>query len=153
SQRLVAASLIPELEKEIVLQENAFNILIGEMPNVITRGFQIDSLRNIKKSITMGSPVAIVRNRSDIKRAEYALIAANAEMNIRQIYRCRQRSVSGVLGTNAILLKNSSNIPAALLGGIAGGITPPVFRNGRLKNDWEVSKTEREKTELQLQHT
>ena len=153
SQRLVAASLIPELEKEIALQENALNILIGEMPNVITRGFQIDSLMNIKKSITLGSPVAIVRNRPDIKRAEYALIAANAEMNIRQIMRYPQLSLSGVLGTNAMLPKNWYNIPGALLGGFVGGITTPVFRNGRLKNAWEVSKIEREKTELQLQQT
>ncbi|NGM66658.1 efflux transporter outer membrane subunit [Sphingobacterium sp. SGR-19] len=151
SQRLVAASLIPELEKEIALQENALNILIGEMPNVVSRGFKIDSLMNTENSITLGAPLEIVRNRPDIKRAEYALIAANAEMNIRQIMRYPQLSLSGVFGVNAMLPKNWFNIPGALLGGIAGGITTPVFRNGRLKNAWEVAKIEREMTELELQ--
>ncbi|MBD1434742.1 efflux transporter outer membrane subunit [Sphingobacterium sp. DN00404] len=153
SQRLVAASLIPELEKEIALQENALNVLIGEMPNVVTRGFKIDSLMNTENSITLGAPLEIIRNRPDIKRAEYALIAANAEMNLRQIMRYPQLSLSGVLGTNAMLPKNWYNIPGALLGGFAGGLTTPIFRNGRLKNQWEVAKIEREKTELELQKT
>lgn len=153
SQRLVAASLIPDLEKEIALQENALNVLIGEMPNVVTRGFKIDSLMNTENSITLGSPLEIVRNRPDIKRAEYALISANAEMNLRQIMRYPQLSLSGVLGTNAMLPKNWYNIPGALLGGFVGGLTTPIFRNGRLKNQWEVAKIEREKTELELQKT
>lgn len=153
SQRLVAASLIPELEKEIALQENALNVLIGEMPNVVTRGFKIDSLMNTENSITLGAPLEIVRNRPDIKRAEYALVAANAEMNIRQIMRYPQLSLSGVLGTNAMLPKNWYNIPGALLGNFVGGLTTPIFRNGRLKNAWEVAKIEREKTELELQQT
>ncbi|PRD46549.1 efflux transporter outer membrane subunit [Sphingobacterium haloxyli] len=153
SQRLIAASLIPELEKEIALQENALNVLIGEMPNVVSRGFKIDSLMNTENSITLGAPLEIVRNRPDIKRAEYALVAANAEMNIQQIMRYPQLSLSGVFGVNAMLPKNWFNIPGALLGGIAGGITAPVFRNGRLKNAWEVAKIEREMTELELQKT
>lgn len=153
SQRLVAASLIPELEKEIAIQENALNVLIGEMPDVISRGFQIDSLMNTGDNITLGAPLEIVRNRPDIKQAEYALIAANADMNIRQIMRYPSLSLSGVFGTNAMLPKNWYNIPGSLLGGIIGGLTVPVFKNGRLKNEWEVAKIEREKTELELQKT
>ena len=153
SQRLVAASLIPELEKEIALQENALNVLIGEMPNIVTRGFQIDSLMNTKNNITLGTPLEIVRNRPDIKSAEYALIAANADMNIQQIMRYPQLSLSGVFGVNAMLPKNWFNIPGALLGGVVGGLTTPIFRNGRLKNQWEVAKIEREKAELELQKT
>src|SRR5690606_37316714 len=153
SQRLVAASLIPELEKEIALQENALNVLIGEMPTVVTRGFKIDSLMNTKNSITLGSAVEIVRNRPDIKRAEYALVSANAEMNLRQIMRYPQLSLRGVPGTNAMLAKYWYKLPGALLGGFGGGLTTPIVRNGRLKNQWEVAKTEREKAELELQKT
>ena len=153
SQRLLAASLIPELEKEIALQENALNVLIGDMPSGIRRGFKIDSLMNTDNNITLGAPMEIVRNRPDIKRAEYALIASNAQMNIRQIMRYPQLSLSGVFGVNSMLPRNWFNIPGALLGGFIGGVTTPIFRNGRLKNDYEVAKIEREKTELELQRT
>lgn len=153
SQRLLAASLIPELEKEIAIQENSLRVLIGEMPDAIGRNNRIDSLMNTENGITLGAPVEIVRNRPDIKRAEYALIAANAQMNIQQIMRYPQLSLSGVFGVNAMLPKNWFNIPGSLLGGIVGGLTAPVFRNGRLKNEYEVAKLERDKAELELQRS
>ena len=153
SQRLLAASLVPELEKQIAIQENALNVLIGEMPNVVTRGFKIDSLMNTSNSVDLGSPLDIVRNRPDVRRGEYALISANAHMNIQQIMRYPQLSLGATFGTNAMLAKNWYNVPGALLGSITGGLTAPIFKNGRLKNAWEVAKLEREKAELALQKT
>ncbi|MFD1771104.1 efflux transporter outer membrane subunit [Sphingobacterium suaedae] len=153
SQRLIAASLIPELEKDIAIQENALSVLIGQMPKNVDRKIKTDSLLNVANDITLGSPMDIIRNRPDIKQAEYSLITANAKMNIRQIMRYPQLSLSGVFGVNAMLPKNWFNIPGALLGGIAGQLTAPIFRNGRLKNDYEVAKLEREKAELAFQKT
>ncbi|WP_437918279.1 efflux transporter outer membrane subunit [Sphingobacterium sp. LRF_L2] len=151
SQRLIAASLIPDLEKEIALQENALRVLVGEMPDTIGRGREIDNLMDMDHEINLGSPMDIVRSRPDIKRAEYLLIASNAQMNVKQIMRYPQLSLSGAFGVNAMLPKNWFNIPGSLLGGIIGDLTAPIFQNGRLKNDYEVSKLERDKAELTLQ--
>ncbi|TDS17151.1 efflux transporter outer membrane subunit [Sphingobacterium paludis] len=153
SQRLLAASLIPEIEKEIAIQENSLRVLIGQMPEAVGRNNKIDSLMNTETGITLGAPLEIVRNRPDIKRAEYALISANAQMNIQQIMRYPQLSLNGVFGVNSMLPKNWFNIPGALLGGIVGNLTGPVFRNGRLKNQYEVARLEREKAELELQRS
>src|SRR5690606_24192265 len=73
SQRLLAASLIPGLEKEIALQENALRTLIGEMPSSVERGHHTDNLMMDNSNISMGTPMDIVRNRPDIKRSEYNL--------------------------------------------------------------------------------
>lgn len=152
SQRLVAASLVPDLEKEIIIQENSLRMLVGDMPSKVLRGNRLDdNLINFSQNISLGSPLDIIRNRPDIRKAEYALIAANAEMNISQIMRYPQLSLSGVFGVNAMLAKNWFNIPGALLGGFAGEITTPIFRNKKLKNQYEIAKIEREKTELDLQ--
>ncbi|TDQ75148.1 efflux transporter outer membrane subunit [Sphingobacterium yanglingense] len=152
SQRLVAASLIPDLEKEITIQENSLRMLVGDMPAAVYRSSTLnDSLINFDQDISLGSPLDIIRNRPDIKQAEYALVAANAQMNIAQIMRYPSISLSGVFGVNAMLAKNWFNIPGALLGGIAGGVTAPVFRNKKLKNQYEVAKIEREKAELDFQ--
>jgi len=154
SQRLVAASMVPDLEKEIIIQENVLGVLIGQMPEKILRG---DSLHNnlLKNhvEISLGSPLEIIRMRPDIKSAEYELIAANADMNIQQIMRYPQLSLSGVLGVNSMLPKNWFNIPGALLGGVVGELTAPIFKNKRLKNSFEVAKIERDKYELSLQRT
>jgi NodT family efflux transporter outer membrane factor (OMF) lipoprotein len=152
SQRLVAASMIPTLEAEIAIQENALRTLIGRMPEGISRDNTLnDSLVNFNQTISMGSPLDIVRHRPDIKQAEFELIAANASMNIRQIMRYPQLSLDGVFGVNAMLPENWFNIPGALLGGIVGQISAPIFRNKKLKNQYEVAKLTRDKAELGLQ--
>ncbi len=153
SQRLIAASLVPDLEKQIAIQENSLRVLVGEMPNTIGRGSSSDSLMNIGGQVSLGSPLEIVRNRPDIKQAEFGLIDANAQMNIQQIMRYPQLSLEGVFGVNSMLPKNWFNIPGALIGGIGGGLTAPLFKNGKLKNEFEVAKIEREKAELDLQRT
>lgn len=155
SQRLVAASMIPDLEKEIIIQENALRVLIGEMPNAIERADSLyDDLVNFEKqNISLGSPLEIIRKRPDIKSAEYDLVAANANMNIQLIMRYPQLSLSGIFGVNAMLPKNWFNIPGALLGGVVGDLTMPIFRNKRLKNRYEVARLDREKVELNFQRT
>lgn len=153
SQRLLAASLIPELEKEIAVQENSLSALIGEMPDAIKRGSHFDNMMDTEAAINLGSPLEIVRNRPDIKSAEFSLISANAQMNINQIMRYPQLSLGAVFGVNSMLPKNWFNIPGSLLGNLTAGLTGPVFDKGRLKRDYEIAKIEREKAELDLQKT
>lgn len=152
SQRLLAASLVPDLEKSITIQENALRMLIGEMPDGITRGKTLnDKPVNFHKKISLGSPLDIIRNRPDIKSAEYNLIKANANANIAQLMRYPQLSLSAVFGVNAMLPKNWFNIPGALLGSVVGELSTPIFKNNKLKNRFEVAKIEREKQELSFQ--
>lgn len=152
SQRLVAASMIPALEADIIVQENALRMLIGRMPDHIYRNRNLnDSLINFNQMISMGSPLDIVRHRPDIKQAELELIAANASMNIRQIMRYPQLSLSGVFGVNAMLPENWFNIPGALLGSIVGQVSTPIFRNKKLKTQYEIAKLTRDKAEFGLQ--
>ena len=152
SQRLLAASMIPGLEKEIAVQENSLRTLIGKMPDSIYRNRQLnDSLLSFNQMVSLGSPLDIIRYRPDIKQAELELITANAAMNIRQIMRYPQLSLSGVFGVNAMLPQNWFNIPGALLGGAVGELTAPIFRNKRLKTQYEVARIDREKAELALQ--
>lgn len=154
SQRLLAASLVPDLEKSISIQENALRLLVGEMPDSVLRNQALnDKIVNFNADISLGSPLDIIRNRPDIKSAEYDLISANAAVNIAQIMRYPQLSLSGVFGVNAMLPKNWFNIPGALLGGIVGELTTPIFKNNKLKNKHEIARIEREKKELSFQRT
>lgn len=153
SQRLLAASLVPELEQEIALQENALRILIGEMPAEINRGTSFDNLLDDATDVSLGSPLEIIRNRPDIRQAELSLIAANANMNVQQAMRYPALTLGGRFGVNAALPKNWFNIPGALLGQIGGDLTAPIFQNRRLKTEYEVAKLEREQAEIGLQQT
>ncbi len=153
SQRLIAASLVPELEKEILIQENALQVLTGKMPDRIERGTSFEHLFAENKDISLGSPIEILRNRPDVRGAELELIASNANANIQQAMRYPSLSLGGEFGVNAMLPKNWFSIPGALLGGIGANLTAPIFKSKSLKTKWEVAKLERDKAELSLQQT
>lgn len=152
AQRLVAASLVPELEKAMILQENALRMLVGELPQGIIRANTLsDKIIKFKNDISLGSPLDIIRNRSDIRSAEFELIKANAAVNLTQIMRYPKLNLSGVFGVNAMLPQNWFNIPGSLLGGVIGELSTPLFSNNKLKNKYEVAKLERDKTEVNFQ--
>ncbi len=151
SQRLIAASLIPELEQRIAIQENALSLLVGNMPDSIYRSSDIDSVVIAGTGITLGSPLEVVRNRPDIRQSELRLRAANANANVQQAMRYPSLSLDAVFGVNAMLPQNWFNIPGALLGGVTGGLTAPLLQNRRLKTRYEIAVMEREKAEIDFQ--
>lgn len=153
SQRLIAASLIPELEQDIAIQENTLRVLTGELPSEINRGVGFEDLLNDQSGVSLGSPLEIIRNRPDIRAAELDLMAANAFANVQQAMRYPSLNIGGSLGVNAMLPKNWFNIPGALLGGFAGDLTAPIFQNRRLRTQHEVALLEREKSEIAFQQT
>jgi len=153
SQRLIAASLIPELEQEIAIQENTLRMLTGEMPGALERQPFIDFLLTDSLPVSVGSPIALLRNRPDIREAEYQLMAANAQANVNQALLYPTFTLGGRMGINAMLASNWFSIPGALFGAIAGGITQPVFQGRRLRTDLEVARLERDQTEIDLQKT
>ncbi len=153
SQRLIAASLIPELEQEIAIQENTLLMLTGEMPGSLNRLTDLDSLLSDSLPVNMGSPISLIRNRPDIREAELSLMAANAQANVRQALLYPSFTIGGSMGIHAMLAKNWFNVPGALFGALAGGITQPVFQGRRLRTDLEVARLERDQAEIDLQRT
>jgi len=153
SQRLIAASLVPQLEQQIATQENSLFTLVGRMPTEINRKMNLDEVMINDTSISFGSPLDLIRNRPDIRSAELQLVARNADMNITQTMRYPNVSIGGSFGLNAMMPQNWFNIPGALFGNLVGGITQPVFKKRKLKTDYEVAKLEREKSELDFQKT
>lgn len=147
SQKLIAASLIPSLEQEISIQENALMALTGRMPDGVIRANSLADLPT-DDAFSVGVPLHLLRNRPDVRSAELALQAANAEVGVAQAFRYPSLTISASIGLNAMLPQNWLNIPGSLIGGFIGGVTQPVFSGRRLKTQHEVAKLERDKAEL-----
>ncbi len=147
AQRLNAAQIVPMLEKEIVLQENALSVLTGELPAEIARIASID-LEPVYENITTGVPAAVVSRRPDIKMFEYDLAAANARVGVTkaQMYPALNITASG--GLNSFKSDNWFNMPSSLFGIVAGSVAQPLLNNKRLRTQYEVAKVEREKAVL-----
>ncbi|WP_262246587.1 efflux transporter outer membrane subunit [Parapedobacter soli] len=150
SQKLVAAALIPELEQQIALQENALMALTGRMPDGIYRSSALTDW-HMQATYDSGVPLQLLANRPDVREAELALRAANAEVGVAQAYRYPTLTIEASGGLNAMLPQNWFNIPGALFGGLISGVTQPIFNGRRLKTQHEVAKLERDKAEIGFQ--
>ena len=152
SQMLVAASLIPELEQQIAIQENALMALTGRMPDSVYRSSALTDW-HMQETYDAGVPLQLLANRPDVREAELALRAANAEVGVAQAYRYPSLTIQAEGGLNAMLPQNWFNIPGALFGGLISGVTQPLFSGRRLKTRHEIAKLERDKAEIGFQHT
>ena len=83
SEQLVytAAETIPDLERQISLQENSLSILLGDNPGPIPRGRSLNEQPN-PPTVPVGLPSELLERRPDIREAEATLVAANAEIGV-----------------------------------------------------------------------
>ena len=97
SQKQTTALLIPQLEQNIALQENALQVLTGNFPAPL-RAILLLNEFSVPDDLSTGLPVAMVSRRPDVRSTELALIIANAQVGIAQAnmypgieYNCRRR--------------------------------------------------------------
>lgn len=145
AQRLAAGELIPQLEREIALQENSLSVLSGIAPKSIQRSGSIYE-PVFAGSLSTGFPSALLANRPDVKAKELDLVIANANTGIAKanMYPSLTIGISG--GINSFLASNWFTIPASLFATGMAGITQPLFAQGKLKTQYKMSEVEREKT-------
>lgn len=151
AQSLAARSLIPQIERKVAIQENTLRILTGQFPGGIERSLNLNHF--MEDSVSAGVPLYVVNNRPDVKAAELALRAANANVGVAQAYRYPNLTIDATGGVNSMLVKNWVNVPGSLFGGLIGSVTQPIFNRRKLKTNIEIAKIEREKAELDFQES
>jgi multidrug efflux system outer membrane protein len=147
AQRLSAAQLIPLLEQNIVIQENALSVLTGFFPNSKQRSNKLSSIE-VKNNNTIGIPSSLVSRRPDVKSAELALKVANANVGITKADLYPSLKITAQGGVNSFETSSWFNIPASLFGTVAGGLTQPLLNNKKLKTQYNIAVAEREKAVL-----
>ncbi len=152
AQRLSTAQLIPELEQNLTLQENALSILIGTLPASISRSNRLESI-GLPSNLSAGIPSKILSRRPDIKSAERALDVANGKVGVAKASLYPSLVISASAGVNAFKASNWFNVPASLFGVVSGGLTQPIFQRGQLKANYELAKIDREKTVIEFRQT
>ncbi|MBB2147741.1 TolC family protein [Pedobacter gandavensis] len=152
AQQLLAAQLVPALEQEVSIQENALSILAGQLPAAIIRQGSLDKV-NFPAQLSAGVPSALLAQRPDVRSAELSLDLANAQVGIAKASMYPSLNITATAGLNAFKASNWFNVPASLFGVVAGGITQPLFQRKQLKTQFEVAKIEREKAVLQFRQS
>ena len=75
------ATHVPDLERSIALKENDINFLAGRYPEKVERSHHPQDIR-LPETLPAGLPSSLLERRPDVRAAEEALIAANADVGI-----------------------------------------------------------------------
>lgn len=145
SQKQAAELLIPQIEQEIVIQENALKMLSAELPDSIQRSMLLRDVV-MSDSLSTGFPLSILSRRPDVKAAELQVKAANARAGVAQASMYPSLVINLGAGLNSFTAGNWFNIPGSLFGTFFGGLTQPLFNRRKLKTQFELAKIERDRS-------
>src|SRR5690554_7818419 len=147
AQKLLAASLIPQLEGEIEIQNNNLNQLLGNYPGDIQVGQELKEV-SLTTNISAGVPLELITNRPDVAASELGLIAANARIGVAQALKYPSITLAADVGLDAMELKDLFNPGLSLFGVFSGAITQPIFQRRRLKTNYQIALLQRDIAEL-----
>ena len=152
AQRLNSSQLIPLLEQNIAIQENALSVMTGSFPNSKTRTTRLNAIE-VKNNTTVGIPSSLVSRRPDVKSAELALKVANAKVGITKANLYPALKITAQGGVNSFETSSWFNIPASLFGTVAGGLTQPLLNSKKIRTEYNIAKAEREKAVLSFRQS
>ncbi len=152
AQQLIASQLIPQLEQNIAIQENALSVLTGSFPNSKERTIRLSAIE-VKNNSAIGIPSSLVSRRPDVKSAELALKIANANVGITKAELYPSLKITAQGGVNSFETSSWFTIPASLFGTVAGGLTQPLLNNKKVRTQYNIAKVEREKAVLSFRQS
>lgn len=148
SQKLRAQSLIPQLEREYIRQENFLNRLLGGYPKSI----DVKELNAtmIEEDYVAGMPLELIRNRPDIAAAEFNLQESYAKLGVANAMRYPSVSIGASVGLNSFELEKLLNPARSGFLLLNGLVFQPIFQQRRLKTNYEVALSEKNIAELEF---
>ncbi|WPU99172.1 efflux transporter outer membrane subunit [Mucilaginibacter sp. cycad4] len=145
AQKLVAAGLIPRLEKAINEQENALSVLAGIPPRSIRRSGSLDEIK-VTSGFGAGLPAEMLSRRPDVKASELELQAANARIGLARANMYPAITISAQGGVNSLKASNWFSIPGALFGIVNGAVAAPLLQKRELRTQYNISVLKREQS-------
>jgi NodT family efflux transporter outer membrane factor (OMF) lipoprotein len=124
------AEQVPQLKRSIFEQENALAILTGANPGPIPRGVELAQLE--PPPVPAGLPSELLRRRPDIARAEYNLVAINANLQATRDQLLPSFKLTAVGGVQSLKMHDFLNSPTALWR-LTGAIAAPLFEGDRVQ--------------------
>lgn len=130
------ATLIPELERKIAIQQNDIAYLTGHFPRYVRRSQMPESV-NLPDELATGLPSDLLERRPDIRQAEQSLIAANARVGVAFTDMFPRITVRGGAGVETLDMRSIFRSPYEI---ITGTLLAPIFNWGKLRYTWKAEK-------------
>jgi multidrug efflux system outer membrane protein len=144
-----AAATIPNLERQIMVQENVLSVLTGRPPGPIPRENASLEQQSLP-GIPAGVPSSLLERRPDIREAEQQLRSANAQVGVAVADFFPQLNLTGLFG------RVSPGLAAFTGGGatawsVGATLTGPIFQGGALRARYRQAQAARDQFVLQYQ--
>ena len=144
-----AQANLPELRRQVAIQENIISVLLGRNPGPVDRGLPIDKQPH-PQEVPVGIPSQLLERRPDIQQSEGKLIAANARIGVARAQYFPQISLTS-LGGSASNQLNSIFNGANSYWYAAGSMSEPIFDGGRIRSNYRLSKAQEQEALLEYQ--
>jgi multidrug efflux system outer membrane protein len=136
---------IPDLERLIVIQENALCVLLGRSPGPIPRGIPLNE-RSAPPATPPGLPSALLERRPDVLEAEHLIASANAQIGVAIANFLPQIGLTALYGGQSTELRDIVKQNFSVWN-VAGNAVGPLFQGfllleqyrGQVAN-WEERK-------------
>lgn len=152
AQQLTAAQLIPQIEQDMAVQENALRILSGELPAEIDRQTKLNDYP-LTDNLSAGVPSDLLSHRPDVRSSELALTIANARVGVAKANMYPSLVITASGGVNAVKFSDWFQVPTSLFGLASGAIVQPLFDRKNLKTQFEVAKIQREQSVIRFRQS
>lgn len=134
-------SQIPGLQQNIDQAQNRIAVLLGVNPGTLKA--ELDSVKSVplmQDTLKAGIPADIIRQRPDLRKAEYDIAAQTAQIGVAMANRYPKITLSGSINLSAAsvgdLIESDS-----LSTSIGPSLSLPIFRAGAIKRNIEVQST------------
>jgi outer membrane protein, multidrug efflux system len=138
-----ANAQLPELQRQIGLEEDALSILLGDYPHGVTRGLSLVE-QPMPPEVPAGLPSSLLARRPDISQAEQNLISANAQIGVAKAAFFPQISLTGNGGGTVGRSTVFSSVINSNIGtwGGAAQLAQPIFTAGRLRGNLRSAESQ-----------
>ena len=153
-----ALLLVQQAEAEVISlnqlipqTENSLSILIGRNPGPIGRGIKLVDQPHLP-DVPVGLPSSLLERRPDVRQAEEALVAANANVGVAKANFFPQISLTGAFGASSTALTSFLQGPATFWS-VGAGLVQPIYEGGRIRSEYRLAWAQRDQAELQYKQT
>ena len=150
ANRYSAEVTIPDIKQRIQEQENVLSILLGRNPGPIQRGTLADE--SLPDTLEVGVPAQLLRNRPDVIASEYAFRSAFETTNNARTYFYPSLTITAEGGFSSLRLEDLLK-PGSIFANIVGGLTQPIFDQGRNKAYLKASKARQKEALYRYKNT
>ncbi len=142
---------VPELERQIVVQENVIRVLLGKNPGEVPRGISLVD-RPAPPTTPPGLPSALLERRPDVLQAEHTIAAANAQVGVAIANFFPQIGLTALYGGQstelADIVKGNFSI-----WNVAGNAAGPLFQGFLLLEQYRAQVANWDQTQSQYEST